>query len=186
MNWTWLCISTASFFINLNGALIGNFKASRGLILGDPLSPCLFILIMKGFTQLLKGKISSSHFNFHPKCHHLNRSSLVFADDLFILSKTDTTSIMLIKEVLEEFKGLSGLLPNSQKCEVYTSGISSSVKSVLGDILGMLIGSLPVRYLGVSVIAGKFSLLIVEPCWIGLLEEFKISQCPNSHVRVAH
>lgn len=83
--WIYLCISTASFSINLNGSLIGNFTSSRGLRQGDPLSPYLFILVMEGFTQLLKDKIRPSTFQFHDKCNTLSIASLAFADDLFIL-----------------------------------------------------------------------------------------------------
>lgn len=50
LSWIKLCIPTFSFFINLSGALNGNFNALRGFRQGDPLSLSLFILIMEGFT----------------------------------------------------------------------------------------------------------------------------------------
>lgn len=103
VKWVWLCISTPSFSVNLNGSLVGNFKSSRGLRQGDPLSPCLFILIMESFTQLLKSKIAGSDFKFHSKCKNLELSSLAFADDLFILSKAEETSLQIVKEALHEF-----------------------------------------------------------------------------------
>lgn len=66
---------------------------------------------------------------------------------MFILSKADSQSIMVIKEALEEFKKISGLQLNLQKCEVYIYAINSHEKWLLADTLGMLLGSLPIKYL---------------------------------------
>lgn len=60
INWVHLYIRTAFFSINLNGSLIGNFKAIKGLKQGDLLSLYLFILVMEGFTQILKANIDAS------------------------------------------------------------------------------------------------------------------------------
>lgn len=92
-HWIYLRISTASFSVNLNGSLLGNFKSSRGLRQGDPLSPSLFILVMEGFTQLLHENTQSNPFVYHPKCETTKLSSLAFADDLFILSRAVIPSI---------------------------------------------------------------------------------------------
>lgn len=88
-HWIYLCIFTASFSVNLNGSLVGNFNSSRGLRQGDPLSPALFILVMEGFTQLLQENTQNLTFIYHPKCESTKLSSLAFADDLFILSSAD-------------------------------------------------------------------------------------------------
>lgn len=80
-NWIYLCISTASFSINLNGTLIDNFKASWGLRQGDPLSHSLFILIMEGFTQLFNANINVYLFKYHDKCENIRLGFLAFVDD---------------------------------------------------------------------------------------------------------
>ena len=44
IHWIHLCISTASFSIQVNGKLAGFFKSERGLRQGCALSPYLFMI----------------------------------------------------------------------------------------------------------------------------------------------
>ena len=49
-----MCISTVRFFVLINGTLAGFFHSSRGIQQGDPLSPLLFLVVMKVLSRLLK------------------------------------------------------------------------------------------------------------------------------------
>lgn len=157
VRWIQLCITTASSSLNLNGTLTGNFKSSRGLRQGYPLSPYLFILVMEGLTQLLKRQSLTNLFSFHPKCGGLSITSLAFADDLFIFSKADYNSVSAIKSTLDLFQSISGLKPNLQKSMAFTSGVNSQVQAGIARILGMQLGSLPIKYFGVPLTVGKLS-----------------------------
>lgn len=44
------CVSSASLSVLWNGEQLENFKPSRGLIQGDPLSPYLFVLSMEALS----------------------------------------------------------------------------------------------------------------------------------------
>ena len=46
-------VTSASFFVHINGKAYGNIRPSRGLYQGDPLSPYLVLLCAEGFTSLL-------------------------------------------------------------------------------------------------------------------------------------
>jgi hypothetical protein len=53
INWIGQCISNSSFSILLDGSPYGNFKPSRGIRQGDPLSPFLFILGSEILSRLI-------------------------------------------------------------------------------------------------------------------------------------
>ena len=52
--WIKWCLSTARFFVLVNGTPTGFFQSSRGLRQGDPILPYLFIIVMEAFNCLLK------------------------------------------------------------------------------------------------------------------------------------
>jgi hypothetical protein len=53
INWIGKCITTSSFSILLDGSPYGNFKPTRGVSQGDPLSHFLFILGSKILSRLI-------------------------------------------------------------------------------------------------------------------------------------
>ena len=75
---------------------------------------------MEVLTQLFQAKVrESNQFKFHPQCENLKITHLSFADDLVIFVAADLHSVQLVKDTLDEFKELSGLLVNHSKSEVF-------------------------------------------------------------------
>jgi hypothetical protein len=50
------CVTTVSFTVLLNGSKLQGFQPSRGIRLGNPISPYLFLLAAEGLSCLLKAR----------------------------------------------------------------------------------------------------------------------------------
>lgn len=122
------CVTSTSFPIALNGNLYGHFVGRRGLRQGDPLSPFLFAICLEALSRSLKCMSTSPAFGFHPKCKHLNITHLAFADDLLLFSRGDVRSVSMLMNCLNKFGDTAGLRINSQKSNIYLSGVDDHVR----------------------------------------------------------
>lgn len=156
--WIKECISTPMFLVKVNGQLEGFLKEKKGLRQGDPSSPYLFIVCMEVLSQLLHKATTKGKIYVHPKCAKLKLSHLSFVDDLLLFYNASLSSLQGINYVMTEFQQLSGLGVNYNKSELYCSGISDELKCQLPAIIGVKLGYLSVRYLGVPLFSGKLTI----------------------------
>ncbi|KAK9078070.1 hypothetical protein SSX86_002127 [Deinandra increscens subsp. villosa] len=154
--WIMKCLRSACYSINVNGHSHGFFKGLRGLRQGDPMSPYLFTLVMEILSLMIKRKINEAeNFTYHWKCSKLGITNLCFADDLLVFMNADTDSVKVIKTALKEFNESSGLLPNMNKSTMYFGNVPPGVKAQIMELLPFKVGSLPVRYLGLPLLAKR-------------------------------
>ncbi|GJT33307.1 RNA-directed DNA polymerase, eukaryota, reverse transcriptase zinc-binding domain protein [Tanacetum coccineum] len=126
VSWIMTCISSASFSICINGEIKGFFKGGKGLRQGDPMSPYLFTLVMEVFNMLIMKNIrESGQFKFQYGCKDIKLTHMCFADDLFVMVILALWSINV------------------------------KLKEDMLQILPFKCGKLPLKYLGVPLLAKR-------------------------------
>ncbi|GJZ63170.1 RNA-directed DNA polymerase, eukaryota, reverse transcriptase zinc-binding domain protein [Tanacetum coccineum] len=119
VNWIIKCVSTTSFVICVNGESCSYFKGGRGLRQGDPMSPYLFTLIMEILNLIVHDKVECSEdFQYHFGCKRMKMTHVCFADDLLMFCHGDCKSVIVLKDAIDEFGAVSGLLPNYTKSNI--------------------------------------------------------------------
>ncbi|GKD79270.1 RNA-directed DNA polymerase, eukaryota, reverse transcriptase zinc-binding domain protein [Tanacetum coccineum] len=136
----------------------GYFPSGRGLRQGDPMSPCLFTLVIEDFTLLMAKNVQKNpKFKFHVGCKELKITHLYFADDLLVVCNGDVESIKVIKSTMLEFSGISGLIPNMEKSIIFFGNVTNETILKILDILPFTVGKLSIKYLGIPLITKKLT-----------------------------
>ncbi|GJX02367.1 hypothetical protein Tco_0186280 [Tanacetum coccineum] len=91
----------------------GYFKSGRRLRQGDPMSSYLFTLVMEMLSIIVQDKVEKrKEFKYHFGCKKMKLTRVCFAHDLLMFWNGDKGSVSVLKEAIEEFGSISGLLPN--------------------------------------------------------------------------
>jgi hypothetical protein len=148
------CVSSVSYSILINGAPVGNFKPSRGIRQGDPLSPYLFLLCAQVLSihlhraqesGLLRGVPTS------PKGMRINH--LFFADDSLLFCKATIHEWRVLNKVLELYEQASG---NKDKTSVFFSrNTTQEVKDLIISVVGVPASQRYDTYLGLPALVGR-------------------------------
>ncbi|KAK4382666.1 Transposon TX1 uncharacterized protein [Sesamum angolense] len=133
--WIEECVTSPHFSLYLNGEVHGFFAGARGLRQGDPVSPYLFVLVMEVLHLIL----------------------------LQVIEQDEVRSVDLFRRGLDLFASLSGLHTNPQKSHLILSKAANGVRTSLLETLGFQEGRLPLRYLGLPLIASRLTLLDCQP-----------------------
>ncbi|CAH1432193.1 unnamed protein product [Lactuca virosa] len=156
IQWIIKCVSTTSFSISINGENKGYFMGQRGLRQGDPMSPYLFTLIMEVFNLMIKRRIQQNpKHKYHWRCGKQKLTHLCFADDLLIFSHGSIQAVQVIKDALQEFHAVSGLIRNPQQSSIFYGKINDALKTQISNIMGFEEEKLPVRYLSIPLIGTR-------------------------------
>ncbi|GKD09462.1 reverse transcriptase domain, reverse transcriptase zinc-binding domain protein [Tanacetum coccineum] len=120
---------------------------------------CLSKIIANRIKQCLKHIVSPNQSAFVPGIVlMLELVNLCFADDLFLFAYGDVHSVSIIKEVLDEFKVASGLVPSLPKRTAFFCNVLNHVKLSILQVLPFEEGTLPVKYLGVPLVSSRLKI----------------------------
>lgn len=110
---------------------------------------------MEILSKLLDAAFYEGKIKYHPACDKIGLTHLCFIDDLIIFSDALPYSLQGISQVLHDFYVLFGLQVSYLKCELFCCNAPDEEQIALVSLLGMKLGKLPVRHLGVPLISEK-------------------------------
>ncbi|KAK1421733.1 hypothetical protein QVD17_24306 [Tagetes erecta] len=84
----------------------------------------------------------------------IKRTMFAF-DDLFLFARGDLSSAKVIMKSLTDFATMSGLSPSNQKSTIFFCNVPVQTKNSILNIMPFVEGKLPVRYLGVPLVASR-------------------------------
>ena len=128
IHWIKLCITTATFSVQVNGELAGFFNSSRGLRKGCALSPYLFVICMNVLFHMINKAAVNRNIGYHPKCKNIGLTHLCSTDDLMVFVEGHARSIEGIIRIFHEFASHSGIKISLEKSTIYFAGISDQIK----------------------------------------------------------
>ena len=152
ISWVMATVKGGKVCINVNGERSDYFRTFRGLRQGDPLSPLLFNLVADTLGVMLQSAIDKGHLT-----GVLNDlipggvSHIQYADDAVIMIDASVQSITTLKTILYCFEWLTGLKINFHKSEVFVFGVCQEEKERLANMLNCVLGTFPMRYLGIPI-----------------------------------
>ncbi|CAA7021818.1 unnamed protein product [Microthlaspi erraticum] len=167
INWIFQCISTVSYAFLVNGAAQGKVIPQRGIRLGDPLSPFIFILC----GEVLTGLCNNAQVNGLLPGIKVSRESprtnhLLFADDTMFFCKTKEQNCVTLATILQKYGEASGQQINHQKSSIsFSSKTPQDIRDRVKLTLGIEKEGGQGKYLGLPESFGRkkkdlFSLIV--------------------------
>ncbi|KAL0416384.1 UNVERIFIED_CONTAM: Retrovirus-related Pol polyprotein from type-2 retrotransposable element R2DM [Sesamum latifolium] len=164
IRWIEECITSTSFLVCLNGTPHGFFAGARGLHQGDPISPYLFVLVMEVLHLIFRQLIDQDGgFGYHWRCAELSLFQLCFADDLLLFCNAEVPSVSIFQQGLQRFATMSGLHANPSKSQLILSKSAAHMRATLLGLIDFSEGCLPLRYLGLPLLASRLTIADCKP-----------------------
>ncbi|XP_052623727.1 uncharacterized protein LOC128129070 [Lactuca sativa] len=152
----------------VNGSPSDEFQIPRGLRLGDPFSPFLFILVMEGLhVALLKAHTANVFRGI--SINRIDISYSFYVDDAVLMSKWDPKNVSRVIRILRCVYIASGLKINLQKCKLIVVGVHFAQVNVAARKVGCAPDSCPFIHLG--VLAGQNMSRI--SAWSSVVDRFR-------------
>jgi hypothetical protein len=149
LRWIEELLSTATSSVLFNGTAGKDFKCTRGVRQGDPLSPLLFAIVV----DLLQCVINREFYLGNLLPPFPQRADAPFpivqySDDTILDMQANEDQLVLLKGILHSITLSSGLVVNYHKSCLVPINVSPEKASSLAQTFGCVVGSFPFTYLG--------------------------------------
>lgn len=124
---------------------------------------------MNVLSRMLDKASSEQKIGYHPSCKNVKLTHLRFADDLLVFADRRKRSIEEILNVFNDFAKILGLTISLEKSMIYMAGIFKEEKATTLEEFPFGSGSLPVRYLDLSLLTKRMTIQDYTP----LLEKIR-------------
>ncbi|XP_074293374.1 uncharacterized protein LOC141620388 [Silene latifolia] len=164
VNRVMVCVSTVSFSVLINGNPSREFKPSRGLRQGDPLSPYLFILCAEVLSHLMRRAVEVNAIHgIRVSSGAPTISHLLFADDSIFFTRANMEEADAVSEILRRYERASGQLVNLDKTTVsFSKGVPIQSRNNLATRLCIVEVDEQSRYLGLPTVVGRSKKVLTD------------------------
>ena len=105
------CISMDTYSLKINGVPSGSITPTRGLRLGDLLSPYLFLICVEGLSTLIKKSVENGVLHGVATCKSgPSISQLIFANDSLIFCRASKEEFESLQRIIGVYEKASGQL----------------------------------------------------------------------------
>nr|GEX56453.1 RNA-directed DNA polymerase, eukaryota [Tanacetum cinerariifolium] len=150
--WIKACLNYSRTSILVNGSPTSEFSVKHDLRQGDPLSPLLFIIAMKGLHMSLEEACHSSLIHrIKIGSSNVTLSHMFYVDDIVITTDWNPLDMKNIIRILHVFYLASGLKINIHKSNIYGVGVTDIEVQSMSNNTGCSPGAFPFIYLGLHI-----------------------------------
>jgi len=152
IKWVKGCLESSSVSVLINGCPTEEFKPTRGLRQGDPLTPFLFLVVDEGLARLVR-KVVKEHLLKGVKVgkSEIDCCLLQFTEDTLFFCEDSFSNIFTIKTILRCFELASGLKINFHKLNLASISVERISLQTYARTLNCNIMQIPFKYPGVEV-----------------------------------
>jgi len=156
INWILAILQSTRLSILVNGKAVGFYSCSRGVCQGDPLSPLLFCLAEEVVSRAISASSARGRITPILYCRgHFIPTHVLYADDIMIFCTGLKSNIRELLSIFHKYSEVSGQIINKAKSCFFTRAMSGTRTTMIANMLGFTVGTVPLQYIGCPIFQGK-------------------------------